>query len=262
MQPSDAPTGPTESGPWWRGLLAPFGIFVAWWVLYLTAVWWAGGRELSPYHNYTWWPSAHYLTVAQPGIVLQVFAHFMVTFIGGTFVGMLVYLPFRLLGRGDSKWQPRATLATYALVALYGFALVRGVPRQVTTIDRAAGTLTLRRLAPITFVPEAAVQLAVGDIRALGARVGRYASWRRDSDTVARLYAHMNDGSMHQLGSRDCGMQAAAACLEGTTSEAHALLRLLDLPTATTITTDAGSNSRVFLIIRPSSKAQPDQASQ
>ncbi|MBK9072828.1 MAG: hypothetical protein IPL79_17785 [Myxococcales bacterium] len=251
MQPNDEPAGPTQTGPWWRGLIAPFGIFAAWWVLYLTALWWRGGDELAPYRNYTWWPSAHYLTVAQPGIVLQIFAHFMVTFIGGTFVGMLVYVPFRLLGRGDSKWQPRATLATYALVALYGFALVRGVPRQVTTIDTKARTLTLRRLAPITFVPEAPVILAVGNVRAIGTKVGRYASWRRDSDTVARLFAHMNDGSTHQLGSRDCGMQPPAACLEATDREAQALLRLLGLPAATAITTDAASNSRVFIVKRP-----------
>lgn len=251
MQPSDDQAKPTESGPWWRGLRWPFGLFVTWWVIYLAALWATGGDELSPYRNYTWWPSAHYLTVAQPGIVLQIFAHFMVTFIGGTFVGMLVYVPFHLLGQGDSKWQPRAALATYVVVALYGFALVRGVPRQVTTIDTKARTLTLRRLAPISFVPEAPVRLAVADIRAIGAKVGRYASWRRDSDTVARLFAHMNDGSTHQLGSRDCGMQAAAACLEATNREAHALLRLLGLPTATTITTAAASDSRVFVIMRP-----------
>lgn len=251
MLPEPVAPPPAAAQPWWWGLRLPVGIFAAWWSLYLTALWWGGGGELAPYRNFTWWPSAWYLTVAQPGITLQVFAHFMITFVGGTFVGMVVYLPFRWLGRDESEWQTRAALATYWLVALYGFAVVRGVPRQVTTYDAAAQTLTLRRFAPLTFAPEAPVRVDIRKLRAISTKVGRYASWRRDSDTVARLFAHLDDGTLHQLGSRDCRIQSPAACLESTNRDVHALLLALGLPTQTTMTTDEASVSRVFVIRRP-----------
>lgn len=193
--------------------------FILVWVAYLVLLGTRSDDVYGAYHNDVFWPAGSYLASAEPGIALPIFAHAMVTLVGGLFLLMAIAGIARLLRRPNIA----PTIAPFVFVALfvYAFLFVRAIPDQVTVIDRDARELHVRSFGHVTQWPSSSRVLAGSELAVLGAKVGTYGS-RSDATVVVRIYALLPDREILYLGMRACeGPKATCA------SEADAVIRAL-----------------------------------
>jgi hypothetical protein len=175
--------------------------FILVWVAYVVLLGTRSDDVYGAYHNDVFWPADTYLASADPGIALPIFAHVMITLVGGLFLLLAVAGVCRLLRRPSVS----ATVAPFVLVALfcYSFLFVRAIPDQITVVDRDARELRVRTFGRLSQLPGSARVISGREITVLGAKVGTSGS-RGDATNVVRIFASLPDRELVYLGMRAC----------------------------------------------------------
>ncbi len=163
---------------------------------------------LAPFRNGLFWPDgASALLTKAPGVVSKVLLHVGFTFGLGTVFVLVV-----VAGRAILKLQGRSRMGVLVSYGL-AFALVLGlvvVPERITRVDPDRGVITATRVLPVPPWTTSTEELAVTDVRALGARLGRGGG--RGRVRVVRIVALPTKGEELVLGEAECP-GADDACL-------------------------------------------------
>jgi hypothetical protein len=219
-------------------------LFVLVWVAYAILV---GGRDdgvFGPYHNDVFWPAETYLTSAQPGWWLKIFAHVMISLVGGAFLLVAVIGLLRLVKRPALATKICPIL--FLLLFVYSFLFVRAIPEQVTVVDSDAHELRVRTFARFALWPDSSRVIAGREVQSVGAKVEQYSS-RRDSDDVLRIYAWVGaDKELVYLGLRECP-DARDVCISAGDDAIKALVRDLGREIST-IKTNNRATVRAFVL--------------
>ena len=121
-----------------RGLLVLVGLFALIWIAYAVGMATRADNAFSPFHNDTFWPAQQYMTVAQPGLAVQIFGHVMITFVGGAFLSMLVVGLLALLRKAGGPDLAGVQWCRTAVRVALSVSLAKAAPLRACSATRSS----------------------------------------------------------------------------------------------------------------------------